>query len=242
MSVKSVAIITGASRGIGLSVANALLAQGYAVVITARHQAGLDEAKQTLLSNTPSGEVVTVEGKASDPTHVKDVIAMCESRWGRVDVLVNNAGISPQIGLLQEMTLESIDTIVDTNLKAPLFWMRQVIPVMVNQGSGAIFNISSVAGKTAYPFWSVYCATKFGLTAATESVKEEQRQNGIRVMVVHPGAVDTPLWTAIEPGLELQRDNMLSADDVTQAILYALHQPAHVLIEDIQLSPLKPAL
>lgn len=239
---KPVAIITGASRGIGFSVAQALLEKEYAVVITARHQSGLDDAKAALLAKVPQGEVLAVTGSVADKAHVQDVVKQCQTRWGRVDVLVNNAGISPQIGLLQEMSLESIESIVDTNLKAPLFWMKEVIPVMVNQSAGAIFNISSVAGKTAYPFWSVYCATKFGLTAASESVKEEQRQNGIRVMVIHPGAVDTPLWAEIEPGLTLHRENMLSADDVTQAILYALHQPAHVLIDDIQLSPLKPAL
>jgi NADP-dependent 3-hydroxy acid dehydrogenase YdfG len=140
------------------------------------------------------------------------------------------------------MTMESIDTIVDTNLKAPLFWMKAVIPLMVNQSSGTIVNISSVAGKTAFPYWSVYCATKFGLTAATESVKEEQRHNGIRVVAIHPGAVNTPLWTLIEPGLSLNRNNMLSPDDVAQAVLFALDQPDHVLVEDIQLTPLKPAL
>src|SRR5690606_28865868 len=120
--------------------------------------------------------------------------------------------------------------------------MRAVLPSMIHQHSGTIININSVAGKEAFPYWSIYDASKFGLTAMTEAVAEEQRCNGIKVVGIYPGAVNTPIWESIELNHEPQRDGMLDPETIAEAILHVLRQPEKVLIKDITLTPLKPAL
>jgi len=133
--------------------------------------------------------------------------------------------VAGKIALLQEISVEEIDRVIDTNLKGAMYWMRAVLPAMVHQHSGAIVNVNSVAGKTAYPYWSVYDASKFGLDAVTTAVREEQRSNNIKLISIHPGAVDTPIWNTINLDHEPNHDGMLDANTVAEAILYALTQP-----------------
>ena len=113
---------------------------------------------------------------------------------------------------------------------------------MVAQQGGIIVNMNSIAGKTAYPYWSIYDASKFGLDAITTAVREEQRRNNIKVIGIYPGTVDTPIWETIEMGSEPDRSGMLHADDIANAIVYALQQPNKTLVEEITLAPLNPAL
>lgn len=111
---------------------------------------------------------------------------------------------------------------------------------MVHHGGGFIININSIAGKTAYPYSSVYCASKFGLTALTECVAQEQRVNNIKVVGIYPGEVDTPMQKRVEPHVQKHSDNLLDPEDVAEAVRYVLTQPQKAMVKDITLVPLHP--
>jgi NADP-dependent 3-hydroxy acid dehydrogenase YdfG len=237
-----VAIVTGASQGIGYATALRLAQHGVHLMLCARNITKLKALSQLIKAQHPTIRCIDRPCDVRDPIQVKAVVDDTIEAFGRLDILINNAGVAPQIGLFQEMSIEDIDRTVDTNLKGSMYFMRSVIPQMVQQQSGAIININSVAGKTAYPYWSVYDASKFGLHALTEAVAEEQRSNNIKVIGIYPGAVDTPIWQGLELEKAPRRDGMLEADHVAQAVLYALNQPAKVFIKEVVLGPLKPAV
>jgi NADP-dependent 3-hydroxy acid dehydrogenase YdfG len=113
---------------------------------------------------------------------------------------------------------------------------------MIQQHGGTIININSIAGKTAYPYWSIYDASKFGLHAITQAVAEEQRHNNIKVVGIYPGAVATPIWEGLEPGHEPDPNGMLDAETIAESVIYILKQPRKAFISDITLSPLQPVL
>jgi NADP-dependent 3-hydroxy acid dehydrogenase YdfG len=232
-----VALITGASRGIGEAIARKLAAAGMHLVLTARSEEPL-QALADELTETYSGVCVMVRNPAEAQAIVDETLMM----FGRIDALINNAGVAGKIALLHEIPVEEIDRTIDTNLKAPAYWMKFVLPSMIQHQHGTIININSVAGKTAFPYWSIYDASKFGLHALTTAVGEEQRSNHIRVAGIYPGAVDTPIWNTIELNHEPKRDGMLNPEDVANAVLYLLAQPQGVYIPEITLAPLQPAL
>lgn len=237
-----VAIITGASKGIGRAVAERFAALGVHLILNARTETALNVLRAEIQTHHPKADIHLVPGDIADPDTSERLAQAATQGFGRLDFVINNAGIAGKIALLQEISIEEINATLNTNLKGPIFLMRATIPLMVQQQSGSIININSVAGKTAYPFWSVYDASKFGLRAITEAVAEEQRSNNIRVIGLYPGAVDTPLWESIELNHEPNRANMLSSETIADSIVYILQQPAHVLIQDITLTHVTPAL
>jgi NADP-dependent 3-hydroxy acid dehydrogenase YdfG len=160
----------------------------------------------------------------------------------KIDVVINNAGVSGKIALLQEISIEEIDQTIDTNLKGPIYLMKYVLPGMVAHQHGTIINMNSVAGKTAYPYWSIYDASKFGLHAVTLAVADEQRSNNIKVVGIYPGAVDTPIWETIELNHEPNHAGMLDAETVAETVVYILNQPTKVFIPEIMLTPLQSVL
>jgi NADP-dependent 3-hydroxy acid dehydrogenase YdfG len=120
--------------------------------------------------------------------------------------------------------------------------MKYALAPMVSQQNGTIININSVAGKTAYPYWSVYDASKFGLRAITEAVAEEQSRNNIKVVGIYPGAINTPIWDSLDLAQARNGDGMLDARQISEAVLYVLKQPLKVFIPEITLKPLHPVL
>ncbi|HEY9687930.1 MAG TPA: SDR family oxidoreductase [Coleofasciculaceae cyanobacterium] len=246
------AIITGAGQGIGLAVAHHLARLGMNLVLCARGAEKLHALSDQIKKQRPETQVMVLPCDVRDHLQVEQVVVDTLERFGRIDVLINNAGVAPKVGLLQEMSIDDIDRTIDTNLKGVIYFMRAVLPAMVHQQqeqpqgsklpSSTIININSVAGKTAYPFWSVYDASKFGLTAITEAVAEEQRTNNIKVVGIYPGAVDTPIWHGIDPDHEPSHKGMLDAETIAEAVVYILQQPQKVFITDLTLSPLKPVL
>lgn len=241
-SGKPVALITGSSQGIGEDIAVTLANKGYRLALCARSTKKLDIIAERLLEHLQPEEFILCTCDVQDSDAVEKSVNQVMQKLGRIDVLINNAGKVPRVGLLQELTVDDINTTLDTNLKGPMFFMRLVIPVMVEQGSGTIINVNSIAGKTAYPYWGIYDASKFGLRAITEAVAEEQRTNNIKVVGIYPGAVDTGIWDGLHLDHEPLRSGMLSVQDVTRSILYILEQPASVFIKELSLSPLQPTL
>jgi short-subunit dehydrogenase len=237
-----VALITGASKGIGLAVAHKLAQNGYSLALSSRSGDALQALVNELSRQYPQQQFLSFVADLSQPETACAALvqAVLASPLQKIDVLVNNAGVSGRISLLTEISDADVMATLALNLAAPVLMTKHVLPHMVQRGAGHIVNISSVAGKTAFPYWSVYCASKFGLSALAEAVGEEQRQNGIKVCTLHPGAVDTPLWDSVDANA--QRDNMLTPDTVANAVWYALSQPEGAWVSDITLKPLHSVL
>lgn len=237
-----VAIITGASQGIGQAIARHLASLGVHLVLCARNVEKLTTLARELAVSHPETQTLPLACDVRDAAQVQRVVDEAQKTFGQIDILINNAGVAAKVGLLQEMSLEDIDRTIDTNLKGAIYFMRAVLPILVQQNGGIILNINSIAGKTAYPFWSVYDASKFGLHAMTEAVAEEQRSNNIKVIGVYPGAVDTAIWQGMHLDEMPDSEGMLDPEHIAEAIVYMLNQPQKVFIKDLTIAPLKPAL
>jgi len=237
-----VAIITGASQGIGHALALRLAQMGIQLMLASRNTQKLDALAAEIRAQHPTLRCETHHCDVRDSAQVQAVVDAALKAFGRLDILINNAGVAPKAQLFQESSLEDIDRTIDTNLKGSMYFMRAVIPHMVQQQHGTIVNINSIAGKTAYPFWSVYDASKFGLLAVTEAVAEEQRSNNIKVVGIHPGAVDTPIWDGVQLEKEPPHEGMLEPEHIADAVAYILNQPRKVFIKEMVLEPLKPIL
>jgi NADP-dependent 3-hydroxy acid dehydrogenase YdfG len=242
MTTPSITVITGASQGIGQALALMLAKAGYGVALVARNATNLDAVASQIKAANPDVPVAVYPGSVTDPDFAQATIKSIEAQLGPVDVLINNAGVAGKIGLLQEVPVAVVHQAIDTNLKGPIFWMQAALPAMVTRQRGTIININSVAGLNAFPYWSVYDASKFGLRAVTDAVAEEQRSNGIRVVGIYPGAVRTPIWDDLDLAQAPDFTSMLAPEDVAQAVRHVLQQPPHVLTKAIEIQPLQPAL
>ncbi|WP_373532041.1 SDR family oxidoreductase [Vampirovibrio sp.] len=235
-----VAMITGASQGIGQAIARQLAPLGIHLVLCARNVQKLTELSRELALAHPEVQTLPLACDVRDAAQVEQAVTEAQKTFGKINILINNAGVAAKIGLLQEISVEEIDRTIDTNLKGSIYCMRAVLPMMVQQNGGVILNINSIAGKTAYPFWSVYDASKFGLHAITEAVAEEQRGNNIKVIGIYPGAVDTAIWEGLHAEEGPRKEGMLAPDQVAEAVVYILNQPQNVFIKDLTITPLKP--
>ena len=237
-----VAIITGASSGLGEDMAMALSKEGISVVLVARRLEKLQALAQRILERDPETKTLVIQADVSKATECERVIQQTLNQFGKLDILINNAGMAPKISLLQETSIEQIDQTIDLNLKGAIYLMKYALGPMVSQQSGTIININSVAGKTAYPYWSVYDASKFGLRAITEAVAEEQASNNIKVVGIYPGAVRTPIWDGLDLSQAPNEEAMLDASQVSEAVLYILKQTQKVFIPELTIKPLHPVL
>jgi NAD(P)-dependent dehydrogenase (short-subunit alcohol dehydrogenase family) len=193
-----VAVVTGASRGIGLGIAERLVGEGARVCITARNQEALDEAVASLGG---SDHAIAVAGKAHDPDHQADAVARTMDAFGRVDLLVNNTGINPVYGRLVDLDLDAARKIFEVNALAALAWVQHVHKAWMADHGGAIVNVSSVAGLKPAPGIGFYGATKAMLSHLTEELAVELGPD-IRVNAVAPAVVKTKFATALYEGRE----------------------------------------
>jgi NADP-dependent 3-hydroxy acid dehydrogenase YdfG len=229
--VSQVAIVTGAGRGIGRAVARALAAEGAAVVLAARTRAELA---------TTASEIRDAGGRAlalpTDVTSERGVVGLVDetlATFERVDILVNAAG-SATFGPVAEGKVDDWDAMIAVNLRAVMLACRAVLPAMTRQGRGTIVNVASIAARRAIPGTAVYAATKAGVVAFSHALAEELRPR-VRVGVIVPGAVDTPLWDSIPEGPERQR--MLTADDVARCVVTMATLRDGAWVEDLTLMP-----
>ena len=186
-----VAVITGGNAGIGEAIAKRFAEEGAAVVITGRRQQELDRVSSVIRSN--KGKVLGVAGSVTDEVHVQDVVRRTLDSFGRIDVLVNNAGIGDFGKRLHETDNATWAKVLDINVTGVFRMMRSVIPHMQQQGRGSIINISSVASLVGLTGLSAYTASKGALDALTRAVAVEYAKEGIRCNVVNPGLIDTPM-------------------------------------------------
>jgi NADP-dependent 3-hydroxy acid dehydrogenase YdfG len=226
-----VAIVTGAGRGIGRAVARALAAESAAVVLAARTRAELARTASDI--RDAGGRALALP---TDVTSEREVVGLVEETLGtfeRVDILVNAAGHA-SFGPLAEAKVDQWDAMLTVNLRAVMLACRAVLPAMTRQGRGTIVNVASIAARRAIPGTAVYAATKAGVVAFSHALAEELRPR-VRVGVIVPGAVDTPLWDSIPDGPE--RGRMLAADDVARCAVLMTTLRDGAWLEEVTLMP-----
>jgi 3-oxoacyl-[acyl-carrier protein] reductase len=231
-----VAIVTGATKGIGLAIAEELLRRGTHVMICSRHQSDID---REVLRLNRMGAAGRAAGKAADVQDHRQVMALIESccaEFGGLDILVNNAGVG-RFQNVAEMSPESWREILGTNLDGVFYACRYALPEMKRRGGGFIINIGSLAGKNAFPGGAAYNASKFGLIGFSEALMQEVRYDDIRVAYIMPGSVDT--WFGGSPPSG-EGGWKLSATDVAQVVVETLSRHPRCLTSRIEMRPAKP--
>ena len=197
MDETNVAIVTGASSGIGEATALALARRGYAVFLAARRPDRLHAAAERC--KRAGGLARAIVTDVTDVTQVESLVRAAVDEFARVDVMVNNAGYGLH-GRVHETTVEQTRRILEVNYFGVFHGCRAVVPVMIRQGFGHIFNVSSVIGKRGTPFNGAYCATKFAVCGLTDSLRVEMNPHGVRVTCVCPGLTDTEFFGRVEGG------------------------------------------
>ena len=229
-----VALITGASRGIGAATARSFASAGYQLLLIARPSEELDALASELRS---SGSCVETSGlDLSDPTAVANGVRELCSRGLVPSVVVNNAGAA-WTGPLGEMPLDRWQWLMQLNLTSVFQVCQAVLPLLRTGGGGLIVNVSSHAARHAFPEWGAYCASKAALASFSRCLAEEERSHGIRVSTLTLGSVNTPLWDSETVQSSFDRRAMLSADQVARTVLFLADQPHHQVVEDLTLMP-----
>jgi len=235
-----VAIVTGASAGIGQATARSLAAEGATVVITARRLERLEALREEILE--AGGTVLAIAADVTSQAEVEAVVTATLEAFGRIDVLVNNAGIM-RIAPIQENRIDDWRRMVDVNVNGVLNYLSSVLPTMLEQSSGHIVNVGSVAGRRPFPGAAVYSATKFALRSLSWGLHLELgNAHGIRVTDIQPGYVSTELLSD-DPATSAAWDEAwsdrrtLQPEDVARTIVFAVASPDHVSVSEILVRP-----
>lgn len=236
-----VAIVTGASSGIGYATALALAKGGAKVAIAARRTDRLQQLQNEIKKAGSESLIVSC-----DVTKRKDCESLIDAtmkRWNRIDILINNAGIMP-LSFVKSLKIGEWEQMVDVNIKGVLFCTGAVIPHMVNQNSGHIVNISSIAGRLVFAAGSVYCATKYAVRAFSEGLRQElSTRHNIRVTTIEPGIVATELTNtitdkALDSFLKYAKTiETLKSEDIANTIMFAVNSPSHMNVNEIMVRP-----
>ena len=233
-----VVIITGASSGLGEATARRLADRGAKLVLAARREDRLKDLTEDLKSR--GAEAIWQVTDVTDRNQVESLAAAAKEAFGRIDVLVNNAGLMP-LAPLDALKVDEWEQMVDVNIKGVMYGIAAVLPTMREQHSGHILNLSSVAGHKVFPGAAVYCATKYAVKALSEGVRMEGGDE-LRSTNISPGAVATELTSTItDPDAKKAADELyevaIDSDAVARAVVYAIEQPADVDINEIILRP-----
>jgi len=236
------AIITGASSGIGEATAHALAKEGFAVVLSARSYDKLEALKNDLTSK--GHKAIAIKADVTNRSDMKAVAKATLDEFGRIDVLINNAGIMP-LSFLKNLHEDEWDQTIDVNIKGVLNSIGAVLPAMMDQKDGHIVNVSSIAGIEVFQSGAVYCGTKFAVEAITQGIRKELSiPFNIRATTIRPGAVETNLlstitdgevMTAFQPMFESVK--FLTSEDIAKAIVYSVNQDPNVSIDHICVRP-----
>jgi len=235
-----VAIITGASAGIGQASARVLMRAGASVVLTARRKDRLEElvseAKQLGV------KAISVAGDARDEDTAKRAVDQAKESLGRIDILIANAGVGNYKNLV-DTSADEYDEMMDSNMRSTFLFARHVAPIMIEQHSGLVLMISSMAGVYGFAGEAVYCATKFAQVGFAQGLDKELRPHGIKIGTINPGGVKTEFAIGLgrtEKGVA--ESQMLEADDVAQAVLFACTQPPGSRVIQIQMRTMAESL
>jgi len=241
MIKNKIAIITGASSGIGFATALALSKAGVKVAIGARRTNMLLELEKKIKEK--GGEVYSQKLDVTKRNECNSFVENVLKKWGTVDILVNNAGLMP-LSFFKNLKIDEWEQMIDVNIKGVLYCTGAVVTHMLEKKSGHIINISSVAGRIVFPAGSVYCATKHAITAFSEGLRQELSvRKNIRVTCIEPGVVATELTNTItDESLQAfvesaKKMEALQSEDIANAIVYAVESPNHVNVNEILIRP-----
>lgn len=235
-----IALITGATSGIGKASAITLAKMGYDIIATGRRKDRLDELAKEL----PSGvRFLPLVFDVRDREKVGEILGNLPKNWSAVDVLVNNAGNAHGMDPIQTGSLDDWDAMMDINVKGLLYVSKAIIPGMTERKSGIIINIGSIAGKEVYPNGNVYCGSKHAVDAITKGMRIDLNPFGIKVIGIHPGLVETEFSLVRFKGDEKRAETIyqgyepLVAQDIADIVEFVVNRPAHVVLADIVVLP-----
>lgn len=236
-----VAIVTGASSGIGYATALSLAKAGAKVATGARRTDRLAKLDAEIAS--AGGESISCPLDVTVRDSCNGLVQAAHEKWGRVDILINNAGLMP-LSFVKKLKVDEWDRMVDVNIKGVLYMTAAVIPIMTGAKSGHIVNISSVAGRLVFPAGGVYCGTKHFVTAFSEALRQElSARSGIRVTCIEPGIVATELTNTITDEAlssfveDAKKRETLQSEDIADSVMYALDAAEHVNVNEILIRP-----
>ena len=236
--MNKIALVTGASSGIGRATALLLAKHDFDIICTGRRQENLENLEEEIRAKS-SADVLSLAFDIRDQGAVEAACGNLKGKWEHVDVLLNNAGLAVGLNHIHEGVVDDWERMIDTNIKGLLYITRQISPGMVARGSGHIINIGSIAGKEAYENGNVYNATKYAVDGLTQAMRIDLVEYGIKVTTVNPGAVETEFSVVRYKGDHEKADQVyrgftpLYAEDIAEAILFAVTRPPHVNIDDM---------
>ena len=237
-----IALITGATAGIGEATAELFAREGYNLILTGRRTDRLDKLAAHL-NKKYNVEVATSSFDVSSRADVVENLEGLPAKWKKVNVLVNNAGLSQGLDPIDKGDMDDWDRMIDTNVNGLLYVTKVVSNWMIDNGHGHIVNIGSIAGKEVYANGNVYCASKHAVDALSKGMRIDLLPHGIKVTAVHPGAVETEFSIVRFKGDEKRAKKVydgfeaLAAEDIAETIWFAVSRPAHVNINDILVMP-----
>lgn len=240
--MKKIALITGATSGLGKAIALRLGKEGYNLIITGRRNDKLEELDREISINYGS-TVLPLCFDVRKYDEVETALGNLPEKWRNIDVLVNNAGLAVGLDPIYKGEVDDWERMIDTNIKGLLYVTRVVTPIMVERCSGHIINIGSIAGKAVYPNGAVYCATKYAVNALHQGMRMDLLPYNIRVTQICPGAVETEFSLVRFKGDKGRADQVytgyenLVADDIAESVYFAISQPPHVDIQDMLVMP-----
>jgi 3-oxoacyl-[acyl-carrier protein] reductase len=227
---KKVAIVTGASRGIGRAISVALGAEEATVVLAARAPEALARAASQVAEAGGIAQAVTTE--LTDEASIKQLVQTVSNRFGRLDILVNNAGITHSAALAETQT-EDLDRCWAVNARAPFILCREALPLLKKAEAGTIVNVSSVVGVKGYPLQSAYTASKHALRGMSISLAEELRDSSVRVHVICPGGVDTEMVSRVRP--DIAKADLIGPGEIAELVVYLVTHRGNAVLDEIHL-------
>ena len=220
-------VLTGASSGLGESLSYKLSSQGYKIVLAARSEKKLVNISKNIKKR--GGESIVVPTDVSNPDDINNL--KYESlKFGKISILINNAGFG-KFNKIEELSLQDWDNHLNINLRSAFLLSKAFIPSMKKLNKGSLIFINSVAGKKGYSNSSAYVASKFGMKGLADSLREELRENNIKVISIHPGATNTPFWDSLN--VDFPREEMLAVNTLAESILFLIQAPGNFTVEEI---------
>jgi NADP-dependent 3-hydroxy acid dehydrogenase YdfG len=235
-----IALITGATSGIGKACALTLAKMGFDIIATGRREERLEELRKELASGV---RFLPLVFDVREREKVGEILGNLSSDWSAIDILINNAGNAHGMDPIQTGSLDDWDAMMDINVKGLLYVSKAIIPGMTERNSGMIINIGSIAGKEVYPNGNVYCGSKHAVDAITKGMRIDLNPFGIKVIGIHPGLVETEFSLVRFKGDESRAESIykgyepLYAQDIAEIVEFVVNRPAHVVLADIVVLP-----
>lgn len=237
---KRIALITGATSGIGLATAKLLAENDFNLILCGRRKERLTNLKAELSAQC---EVLTLSFDVRERKVVEEIFSSLDQKWRNIDVLVNNAGNAHGFSSIEAGSVDDWDAMIDINVKGLLYISKSVLPGMVERKAGHVVNIGSIAGKEVYPNGAVYCASKYAVDAINTGMLLDLHKHNIKVTGINPGLVETEFSEVRFKGDLEKAQNVyqgidpLKAEDIAETLLFVLTRPAHVNIKDLVIFP-----